>query len=367
MAAGSTFRLHKQPSGQNLSVLNAELLAQVVKRFRLEPVRESPVASTGLLLHRSPSNFPRCFEAAFPEMVLAVRLSTQRRTGRCARYLVNQIYWIVLTVFLAIWPSASAWAQTCGYDFAACSQYESCGGELSTCGVYGGRCTETAEVGVVGEGVCVDLSGLCSEASDCETKSDCPDSHVCAAAASCCSTKKCFPRCIPTCPPTLEPYCFAGQGKLFLKVGDEPQKNKLSWRATPTIEPNPTPFGDPTADDPGMLCVYNNAQLVLGISVLPSSTLWKKLDPADFKYKDGEATTGIARIGEKLIADDMARFTVKGSGASLDLPDPLSADTYFAADGTIEVQWRVYGAECWSTTFAVNSASQNDGKGFRVK
>ena len=270
----------------------------------------------------------------------------------------------ILAVLLLLLPGVDALGQTCD-NVGMCSAYDSCGGIGGSCGELPGDCFGAAD----GGGVCVNGTGLCDDAPDCETAADCPEGSACTDDQSCCGTRKCFPRCVPSCLPTagLSNCQVAGKGKLMMKVNEDPQRNRLSWRtASAPLFAQPLPFGDPTKNEVGRFCVYDDGDLVMGISVAPSATLWEASGTTGFKFKDREAGAGVAKVGEKQVAADEAKFSVKGNGANLALPAPLSAETYFDSAAILTVQWHS-GTDCWSTTFRADEASRNDGAKFVSK
>ena len=124
-------------------------------------------------------------------------------------------------------------------------------------------------------------------------------------------------------------------------------------------------FGTPTETTGYMLCIYTGSVAARAI-VPPSSTSWKSLDTAGWKYKDALASAdGVTKVVLKGSADGKTRLQVKGRGTALPRFDAkLPVD---AAEFPVIVQLiRNTTNLCWESRFDAADAQQNFGDSFKA-
>jgi hypothetical protein len=86
-----------------------------------------------------------------------------------------------------------------------------------------------------------------------------------------------------------------------------------------------------------------------------------------YRYKSrGTNADGVDGLLLKEGIDGKAKLLLKGRGAALALPAPVSGDDYFAQDPAVTVQLTNTVGACWSSTFSI-LAQRNDANGFKDK
>ncbi|MDX2168779.1 MAG: hypothetical protein SF182_17030 [Deltaproteobacteria bacterium] len=86
-----------------------------------------------------------------------------------------------------------------------------------------------------------------------------------------------------------------------------------------------------------------------------------------YRYKSrGTNPDGVDGLLLKEGIDGKAKFLLKGRGAGLALPAPISGEDYFAQDPAVTVQLTNTAGACWSATFSILS-QRNDAIGFKDK
>jgi polyhydroxybutyrate depolymerase len=166
------------------------------------------------------------------------------------------------------------------------------------------------------------------------------------------------------CGPTPEAGCRRpiAVRKSQLKLRDETDdtQDRLQWKWTKGFTTTKAELGAPLVDEDYHLCIYAGGALRSRIDVAAGGTCgdlpcWRETSKG-FKYKnevpgpDG-ATQLVLTSGEF----GKARFLLKGAGANLAMPGPLS--------GTVTVQLEARGGYCWQALFP-EPYKKNDGVKF---
>lgn len=186
------------------------------------------------------------------------------------------------------------------------------------------------------------------------------------------------PTATPLCAATPRSDCtaplFPERAKFQMRDGEPGFRDKLLWRWSKG-NASLSQFGTPQSTTEYALCIYDSVAGVPGLvqsaSVPPGGTCagvpcWKPLSRG-FKYKNLSGTPdGLTQVLLKEGQEGRAKFIVKGKGAELAFPTPLSLAQHRAQDPAVTVQLVNSVGFCWDATFSA-PAQRNDAGGFKDK
>jgi hypothetical protein len=147
----------------------------------------------------------------------------------------------------------------------------------------------------------------------------------------------------------------AGKSQLQIKNDADDSKDKLTWKWLKGADTSLAALGNPTVSTQYFLCIYAPG-LVLDAIVPNAIGVWSAAGSTGFKYKElgGGFGGGVTQIKLKSGTGAKAKVLVKGAGASLDDPLPLTQPV------TVQLQNNI--GECWAHQFSSpeteNSAAQ---------
>jgi ice-binding like protein len=184
------------------------------------------------------------------------------------------------------------------------------------------------------------------------------------------------------CPASPEIDCNTAARSVFkLKDKSPDGKDKFLWKfqkATNAID-KATQLGDPVAGATSYtVCVWDRTG---GVASLVSTMLtdaggscgarpcWKETAlGAGVRYKNKDANaSGVVSVAGKSGIAGKGRLVVKGAGAKLLMPAPLSATEIFDQDTEVVVQMRALDSgACWESVFGTGTARKNTGTLFKA-
>ena len=97
---------------------------------------------------------------------------------------------------------------------------------------------------------------------------------------------------------------------------------------------------------------------------------WKTVGSnAGWKYKNNDGNAdGITQLLIKGGDPTQSKLQVKGKGASLPAPTPISGTEFFDQDTAVIVQlYSSFPVSCWSSTFGTSTTKKNDETQFKAK
>ena len=181
---------------------------------------------------------------------------------------------------------------------------------------------------------------------------------------------------LPANCPALPDAC-AGAARGDLALRDDGNQRTFAWRWKKGIVGlAQSGFGNPVSGSTTYsLCVYDETVgspvFKLGASIPAGGTCgtkpcWKALGDKGWRYHDPTAAAGgITKLVLRGGGDGKPVIRLRGRGAHLGLPGPLSGVRYFDQDQAVTVQLHAdSSANCWSSSF--NTARKNDGTRFKA-
>ncbi len=174
---------------------------------------------------------------------------------------------------------------------------------------------------------------------------------------------------IASCPPAPSGTCATSlKAQLQLKLNASDTKDKLKWRFSGGPLLTQSDFGNPTTTASYALCIYDDGALAASLQVGPSSTLWVPVGSKGYKYTDPTGTSaGITKM--KLLggAAGKSKLQMKGKGANLPMPTPVSGARFFAQAIAVTAQLHDVNGDCYETAFIDADTTKNDGSQYKAK
>ncbi len=182
------------------------------------------------------------------------------------------------------------------------------------------------------------------------------------------------------CPHLPSNTCYsAGKSIVKLKNNSNPAQRTFAWIWTKGVLPLALgDLGDPVNGSTSYrLCVYDQTGglpvFKMGAMVGPGgpcgdSQCWRALGSTGVGYKNkaGDAD-GITKLWLKSGAAGKSKVQLRGGGAFLPLPTPMSETEFFDQDAAVIVQLSASSpANCWSSTFDGSSTKRNDSAQFKA-
>jgi len=138
----------------------------------------------------------------------------------------------------------------------------------------------------------------------------------------------------------------AGKSLLQIKNDSDDGKDKFVWKWVKGADTSLAALGDPTSSTQYFVCVYDAPGPALALqAVVPAGAPeWSAAGSSGFKYKDNTgAAGGMTKIKLKAATGGKAKVLVKGAGADLEDPLPLTQP--------VTVQLQNSDGECWEHPF----------------
>lgn len=167
-----------------------------------------------------------------------------------------------------------------------------------------------------------------------------------------------------TCPPVPAPCASSPKAGLSLTNSANNSRDRLRWKFTRAGLMMQADFGDPTGDAAFVLCAYDDDVLTLQAQIPPNPKFWKRYGSSGYNYKDKQGSVeGITNIRLRAGKAGKSHLEVRGKGASLPLPAPVSGTRFFNAATSVIVQLHQSSGACYATEFPsarvkANSASK---------
>ncbi len=172
-----------------------------------------------------------------------------------------------------------------------------------------------------------------------------------------------------SCPATPSATCVNSiKAQLQLKLNASDTKDKLKWKFSGGPLLGQGDFGDPTTTATYALCLYDDGALKAELEVGPSNTLWAPVGTKGYQYKDPNGSAaGVTKL--KLLGGDAGKSKVqlKGKGANLPMPTPVSGMRFFAQTSAVVAQLREANGDCYQSAFTDTETSKNDGVQYKAK
>jgi hypothetical protein len=179
------------------------------------------------------------------------------------------------------------------------------------------------------------------------------------------------------CPATPAVCEGAERHSLRLKSPSAPARHKLLWRWKKGLATlTQSSFGNPVSGGTSYkLCLYDQTAgapvFKMGLTIPAAGTCgtqpcWKAIGQKGWKYISTDGTAG--GIGKLLLVGGDAgspRVLLKGKGANIPLPVPLSGTTFFDQDTQVIIQLHSSDpVRCWSSSFDGSQTVKNNGEQF---
>jgi len=123
-------------------------------------------------------------------------------------------------------------------------------------------------------------------------------------------------------------------------------------------------FGAPMTDTDYALCIYDTAAAVPHLSIplaVPAGSDWHALPVQGIRYTNRTGSTdGVKAMRLHTNARGRTTLALRGRGAFLPLPPPLSSSQYFAQDPAVVVQLVNSDGGCWTSTLPASGARKNN-------
>jgi len=184
------------------------------------------------------------------------------------------------------------------------------------------------------------------------------------------------PTATPLCGSTPRSGCGAAGSSALLVRNKGGSKNSLSWKWLKG-DVDSAQLGDPRAVTHYALCVYDASSqissLKLTIEVAPGGTCgplscWGSRGGDKYRFVDTSAAQdGAKKILLKGGAPGKGKLLVKGAGAALALPTPVSATQYFAQHDDVTVQLVNEAGGCWESVFPFGAVLRNTSTTYKAK
>jgi len=156
---------------------------------------------------------------------------------------------------------------------------------------------------------------------------------------------------------------LAATNRLRISYDDDPERYRLDWKWSSGEGFDQAQLGTPDVTTAYALCIYD---VMAGLPTLATSVdvgpgaLWQSRDPRGWNYRDRSAAfDGILKVRLKTGVDGKTKAQMKGSGASLPLPAPSGAASYFEQNPSVVVQLQNSVGTCWSSEFPAAGTSSN--------
>ncbi len=147
------------------------------------------------------------------------------------------------------------------------------------------------------------------------------------------------------CADTPLPGCRAAGKSLLLIKNDtaDDSKDKLIWKWVKGADTSLGALGNPTSSTQYFVCIYAPGPVLQ--ATIDAGVGWVPTGTTGYQYVDaGGAAGGVTLLKLKSGPNDKAKVVVKGKGAALDDPLPLTQPV------TVQVQ-NNNGGECWEHAF----------------
>ncbi len=223
------------------------------------------------------------------------------------------------------------------------------------------------------------ISGSCDDGDSCTsddtcTDGDCGGTPVVCDDANLCTADSCQDGvgCVYDDAPLDPGSCLlALKSAISIKGSDNPDKAKVSWKFLKGEAFDQADLGNPTVDTAYALCIWDEdastPTLATAIDIAPGAA-WTDNAPKGAQYKDKEGTSdGVTGVKLKPGAAGKTLAILKGKGANIPLPTPVSAEAVMTQDPSVIVQLRGDAGLCLHTEFAPEHTKKNDGVSFQAK
>jgi hypothetical protein len=165
--------------------------------------------------------------------------------------------------------------------------------------------------------------------------------------------------------------CMVGGARLTVRnhpLDDTKDMLKWTWLQGDGFDQNV--LGDPRTSTTYTLCIYDTAgsmpSLATTLTVGPAD-LWADKSPHGLQYKDATMSShGVAKIGIRTGAAK-SRIVLLAKSGNTPMPAPISGTKYFEQDPEVVVQLLNHSDACWTSAFAPERTTANDGSRFRAK